>query len=70
LISSKLDQIIGVGEIRRNRLLKKFGSLDKIADATDAQLREAGLDARTAAEVRKALVAPGSRTDGRRLNER
>ncbi|MGH7259798.1 MAG: excinuclease ABC subunit UvrC [Nitrospiraceae bacterium] len=57
LVSSKLDRIIGVGEIRRNTLLKKFGSLDKIAAATDAQLRAAGLDARTAVEIRKALAA-------------
>jgi excinuclease ABC subunit C len=57
LVSSKLDRIIGIGEIRRNTLLKKFGSLDKIAAATDAQLRAAGLDAGTAAEVRKALAS-------------
>ncbi len=59
LVSSRLDQIVGVGEIRRNQLLRKFGSLDKIAEATDAQLREAGLDARTAAEVKKALADLG-----------
>jgi len=57
LVSSKLDQIIGVGEIRRNTLLRTFGSLDKIAAATDAQLREAGLDAKTAAEIKKVLAS-------------
>ena len=56
LVSSKLDQIIGVGEIRRNTLLRKFGSLDKIAIATDEQLRDAGLDAKTSAELRKVLT--------------
>jgi excinuclease ABC subunit C len=56
LVSSRLDRIAGIGEVRRNALLRKFGSLEKIAAATDAQLREAGLDARTAAELRKALV--------------
>lgn len=56
LVASKLDQIIGVGEIRQNQLLKKFGSLDKIAQATDEQLREAaGVDAKTVAAIRKAL---------------
>ncbi|HKW86024.1 MAG TPA: excinuclease ABC subunit UvrC [Nitrospiraceae bacterium] len=55
LVASQLDQIIGVGEIRRNRLLRAFGSLEKIAQATDEQLREAGVDAKTAAEIRKAL---------------
>jgi excinuclease ABC subunit C len=57
LVSSKLDRIIGVGEIRRNTLLRKFGSLDKIAAATDTQLREAGLDAKTAAAIRKVLAS-------------
>ncbi|MGH7206706.1 MAG: excinuclease ABC subunit UvrC [Nitrospiraceae bacterium] len=55
LVASRLDQIIGVGEIRRNRLLRTFGSLEKITEATDEQLREAGVDAKTAAELRKAL---------------
>lgn len=56
LTTSKLDRIIGIGEIRRNTLLRKFGSLDKIAAATDKQLREAGLDAKTAAAIRNALA--------------
>jgi len=57
LVSSKLDRIIGIGEIRRNTLLRKFGSLDKIAAASDAQLREAGLDAKTSAAIRKVLAS-------------
>lgn len=55
LVTSKLDQIIGVGEIRRNRLLKKFGSLENILQATDDELKAAGIDARTVAELRRAL---------------
>src|SRR5581483_4401416 len=56
-LASCLDQIPGVGEVRRKRLLKQFESLDQIAAATDEQLREAaGVDARTAAEIRKALA--------------
>jgi len=59
LIASCLDQIAGVGEVRRKRLLKEFDSLEQIATATDEQLREAaGVDARTAAEIRKALALP------------
>src|SRR6187397_2694787 len=27
LVSSKLDQVIGIGEIRRSKLLSRFGSL-------------------------------------------
>ncbi|MBI4400675.1 MAG: excinuclease ABC subunit UvrC [Nitrospirae bacterium] len=63
LIASRLDQIIGVGEIRRTRLLRKFGSVEKIAKATDDELREAGVDAKTAAEIRKALAGTASGKD-------
>lgn len=61
LVASRLDQIIGVGEIRRNSLLRKFGSIEQIATATDQELREAGIDAKTAAEIRKALAQPLAR---------
>ncbi len=56
LVPSRLDQVIGVGEIRRTRLLREFGSLEKIATATDEELHEAGIDAKTAAEIRKTLA--------------
>lgn len=55
LISSQLDQIIGIGEIRRNQLLEKFGSLDKLASASDEALSEAGLNAMTIVKLRRAL---------------
>jgi excinuclease ABC subunit C len=56
LVASKLDQIIGVGEIRRKKLLREFDSLEQIATATDEELKEAaGVDAKTAEEIRKAL---------------
>lgn len=55
LVASELDAIIGIGAIRKTRLLKAFGNLEQIAVATDDQLREAGLDAKTLREVRKAL---------------
>lgn len=50
------QRMAGVGEIRRNRLLREFGSIEKVATATDEELREAGVDAKTAAEIRKALT--------------
>ncbi len=56
LVASRLDQIIGIGEIRRNALLKAFGNLDAIAQATDEELKQAGIDSKTAAEIRKALA--------------
>jgi len=57
LLASQLDAIIGIGEIRRNRLLKTFGSLQRITEATDTELRGAGLDLKTIGEIRKALPA-------------
>lgn len=56
LMASELDQVSGIGEIRRRRLLKQFGSLDRIAEATDEQLRSAGIDLSTVAALRKALT--------------
>ncbi|MGB4067516.1 MAG: excinuclease ABC subunit UvrC [Nitrospira sp.] len=55
LVSSKLDQVIGIGEIRRNQLLEKFGSLDKVVSASDEDLQEAGLNAETVLNLRRAL---------------
>jgi excinuclease ABC subunit C len=56
LMASPLDQIIGIGEIKRARLLKQYGNLANIAAATDNELTAAGLDAKTVAEMRKALA--------------
>jgi excinuclease ABC subunit C len=56
LVGSRLDQVIGIGEIRRNQLLERFGSLDKLASASDENLREAGLNAKTVSELRRALA--------------
>lgn len=55
LVSSRLDQVIGIGEIRRNQLLEKFGSLDKVVSASDEALQEAGLNAETVLNLRRAL---------------
>lgn len=55
LVSSTLDRIIGIGEIRRNRLLKKFGSLDNLAKATPDELRAAGLTDQIISDLHRAL---------------
>jgi excinuclease ABC subunit C len=60
LMASQLDQVIGIGEITRARLLKQYGSLASIVAATDSELTVAGLDAKTVAEMRKALAKPTS----------
>jgi len=56
LLASPLDQVSGIGQIKRARLLKQYGSLANIAAATDNELTAAGLDAKTVAEMRKALA--------------
>jgi excinuclease ABC subunit C len=56
LVASKLDQVIGIGEIRRVSLLKAFGTIEHIAQATTEQLRDAGLDAATIAQLRAKLT--------------
>jgi excinuclease ABC subunit C len=56
LLASRLEEIPGIGDIRKKRLLQHFSTLDEIAQAADEQLRKAaGVDAKTAAEIRKAL---------------
>jgi excinuclease ABC subunit C len=55
---SVLDRVIGIGEIRRNRLLKQFGSLTRIASATDEELRAAGVPAETVNRIRASLAQP------------
>jgi excinuclease ABC subunit C len=54
LTSSKLDQVIGIGEITRKRLLGKFGSAEGVTQATDEALREAGLSSKTVEALRQA----------------
>ncbi len=56
LITSRLDQIRGVGKMRRNRLLQQLGSLEMIYNATDEQLFQiAGIDSNTATRIREEL---------------
>jgi len=55
LVASRLDQIIGIGEIRRRSLLKTFDTVEQIARASNDDLRAAGLDAATIAQLRAAL---------------
>ena len=42
-LSSRLDSIKGIGPKSRNKLLRKFGSLKKIKEASVDDLRAAGL---------------------------
>ena len=53
LISSQLDQVIGIGEIRRARLLNRFKSLEGLLAAPDDDLRAAGLTAQSIQALRR-----------------
>lgn len=56
LLTSQLDQIIGIGEITRTKLLKQFGSVEGLTGASDDALTGAGLDAKIIAALRKTLA--------------
>jgi len=50
-VRSELDNIVGVGEKKRSILLEKFGSVQKIAEATKEELTESGIDEKTADNI-------------------
>jgi excinuclease ABC subunit C len=56
LVTSQLDQIIGIGSITRTKLLKQFGSLANLAEASEDALREAGLSERVVRQLRRELA--------------
>ncbi len=66
LLASLLDQVPGIGAMRRNRLLNQFGSLDRLASASEDTLRAAGLSTDTVLRLREAfknqLAASGTVT--------
>ena len=56
LVTSQLDQIIGIGSITRTKLLKRFGSLANLTEASEEALREAGLSERVVRQLRRELA--------------
>jgi len=50
-IASTLDEITGVGEARKKLLIKHFGSVKKVSEASCEELKAAGLDAKTAKSI-------------------
>ena len=54
-LSSKLDSIKGIGPKTRNKLLREFGSLKKIREASIDDLREAGLSLTQAQAIKLSL---------------
>ncbi|HEX6948968.1 MAG TPA: excinuclease ABC subunit UvrC [Nitrospira sp.] len=56
LVTSQLEEIIGIGSITRTKLLKRFGSLANLAQASEEDLREAGLSERIVRQLRSELA--------------
>lgn len=54
-LSSKLDSIKGIGPKTRNKLLREFGSLKKIKEASIDELRAAGLSLTQAQSIKLSL---------------
>ena len=63
-ITSELDKIKGIGEKRRNALLTKFASIDKIKEAGVEELEQAdGMDRRSAQSVYDYFHTPKEDSD-------
>jgi excinuclease ABC subunit C len=63
MVASALDDVPGLGQTRRKALLRHFGSLAKLREASAEQIAEIpGIGAKTAAAVVAALAAtaPGT----------
>ncbi|MDI6105364.1 excinuclease ABC subunit UvrC [Actinoplanes sp. NEAU-A12] len=59
MTESALDEVAGLGEVRRKALLRHFGSLKRIAEATREEIAEVpGIGLRTAESVLAALRSP------------
>jgi len=65
MVESILDDVPGLGEVRRKALLRRFGSLRKLRTATVVEIAEVpGIGAKTAEAIQAALAAHG--TSGRK----
>jgi excinuclease ABC subunit C len=59
LLASRLDEIAGVGPTKRRDLLRHFGSLEALTEASEVELqRVGGIGPRIANEIRAALSLP------------
>ncbi|QBR91039.1 excinuclease ABC subunit UvrC [Nocardioides euryhalodurans] len=63
MVESLLDDVPGLGEVRRKTLLKHFGSLRKLRAATVEEIAEVpGIGVRTATAIKDAVAASGGQT--------
>ncbi len=69
MTKSALDGIPGLGEARRKKLLKQFGSLKRIREASLEELKSVpGIPEAVAVRVYDALQSPFTSSDGRRAS--
>jgi excinuclease ABC subunit C len=62
MVESMLDEVAGLGEVRRKSLLRRFGSLKKLRTATVDEIAEVpGIGPRTAAAIVDALAGERDR---------
>jgi excinuclease ABC subunit C len=63
MVESVLDDVPGLGEVRRKTLLKHFGSLKKLRQATVEEIAEVpGIGPRTAASIKDAVAQASGKT--------
>ena len=62
-LTSRLDAISGVGPKTRNKLLRKFGSLKKISDASEQDIRNLGISETVAKTIKFSLGKIGKSSD-------
>ncbi|MDP3969553.1 MAG: excinuclease ABC subunit UvrC [Nocardioides sp.] len=66
MVESVLDDVPGLGEVRRKTLIKHFGSLKKLREAEVAQIAEVpGIGPRTAAAIAEAVAQAQARARGK-----
>ncbi len=62
MVESLLDEVPGLGEVRRKSLLKHFGSLKKLREASADDIAAVpGIGQRTAGAIKEAVVSAGAR---------
>lgn len=65
MVESVLDDVPGLGEVRRRTLMKHFGSLKKLREADVEELAQVpGIGVRTAEAIKQAVAPQGSGADG------
>ena len=69
MVESLLDDVPGLGEVRRKTLVKHFGSLKKLREADVDEIAEVpGIGPRTAQAIKDAVTRTNGHTDGQTVN--